>query len=310
MHRYFSTFITGFEKLISKLMTDDIPNLKNTVIYPGAVIYDTPADASFISTLRYFNNTFAVLKEFTFENIPTSSNLVDCAEQIASNKSITVPQPLASDFKIFSSLENHLTGLPGKIMHGLVSRCEKLLGIPYNPKSKSFELWLMLRREKFGIFGLRLTKNKKKTAAGELRPELAHLLCRLSDPNPNDVFCDPFCGSGTIALERSRLPFKGIFASDKNQELTTSLKQKISKIKSAKLAKSFFIKTGDFFELSFTSGFFTRIVSDPPWGVFASIEPDFYPRLLEKCEHILSPRGKMIILTSSPNILKKEKTKT
>jgi tRNA G10 N-methylase Trm11 len=158
-----------------------------------------------------------------------------------------------------------------------------------------------------GFFMLRITKNKKKLDKGELRPELTNLLCRLSVPGENDVFLDPFCGSGAIPLERSRIAdFKGIFASDRDENLIKELKNKIKKMKTSKIQKSFFIKNLDFFNNTFDDNFFDTIVTDPPWGIYEKIDENFYPNFLKNSYRILKPGGKLILLSARKEYFAKE----
>ena len=149
-----------------------------------------------------------------------------------------------------------------------------------------------------------ITKNKKKLNKGELRPELSNILCLLSEPSENDIFLDPFCGSGAIALERSRIAnFKGIFACDNNQEIIKGLKQEIKKINNKKLNKSFFVKNLNFFNNNFDNEYFTKIVSDPPWGFFEKIDNinNFYTKVLNEMYRILAKNGIIILLSANKN---------
>ena len=60
---------------------------------------------------------------------------------------------------------------------------------------------------------MRLTKHKayeKILHKGELRPELSHILCSISEPDADDIFLDPFCGSGTILQESLLMNFQNV----------------------------------------------------------------------------------------------------
>ena len=125
----------------------------------------------------------------------------------------------------------------------------------------------MRRSENIGFFMLRLTKNitNKKLPAGELRPELAYILCYLSNPNKNDVFLDPFAGYGSIPIERARnFPYNLVFASDKNKDFKRIIRDRM---KSKKMSKTIIPKVQNALSMqSFDDEFITKIVTDPPWG--------------------------------------------
>jgi tRNA G10 N-methylase Trm11 len=187
----------------------------------------------------------------------------------------------------------------GKLMYRLIELLKKKTKKNYNSNFADTEFWILYRSEMIGFFMLRITKNKKKLNKGELRPELTNLLCRLSIPRENDIFFDPFCGSGVIPWERSRIAdFKGIFAADQDENLVREFKNKIKKIKTSKIQKSFFIKNLDFFNNTFDDNFFDTIVTDPPWGIYEKIDENFYPNFLKNAYRILKPEGKLILLTT------------
>jgi tRNA G10 N-methylase Trm11 len=153
---------------------------------------------------------------------------------------------------------------------------------------------------------LRLTKNKGVLSKGELRPELTNIMCLLSEPSENDIFLDPFAGSGAIPLERARMKkgFKGIFCLEKDEDTFNKLRNFVKNIRDKKVQKSFFVKKADFFANSFDDGFFTSIVTDPPWGIFSGLdeEPDvFYLKILNEINRITKKSGKIVILTACKN---------
>jgi tRNA G10 N-methylase Trm11 len=115
---------------------------------------------------------------------------------------------------------------------------------------------------------------------GELRPELANLLCWISDPNKKDVFLDPFAGSGAIPIERAKaFPYQKIIASDINADLFDKLKKRFHKTTNK-------ITIGKWDALHLTALIdesIDKIVTDPPWGLFSHQEIDlkaFYTNML------------------------------
>lgn len=271
---YFSTFISGFNSLILELIKKDIKDIKNIKIFDGAVVYESNSDIESIKKIRYFNNSFIVIKEFKYNSTPNIVVLDRIINELLNGQNnFNIPTIPMKTFKIFSSLENTLVKPDGKLMYHLVELLEEKTKKKYNSNFADTEFWILYRSEMVGFFMLRITENKKKLNKGELRPELTNLLCRLSSPKESDIFLDPFCGSGAIPLERSRIAdFKGIFVSDKDENLVKELKNKIKKIKASKIQKSFFVKNLDFFKNTFEDNFFDVIVTDPPWGLYEEIE--------------------------------------
>ncbi len=62
--------------------------------------------------------------------------------------------------------------------------------------------------------GFRFRGQTRAFAPAALRPPVAHALVWLSDPQPDDRFVDPFCGSGTILAERAVYPARQVIGGD------------------------------------------------------------------------------------------------
>ena len=317
MYTYYSSFITGTQNIIKNNLKDySIKKLMD-----GGVLYDTNKTPQEIEKIKFFNNTFLVIQ--TFENIGGDmpiENMISTAN-LDNNKnflSYIKSKKGIKTFRIFSSIENNLISVDKKILGRFENQLEKLtkLKVEFQKKVADLEFWFLHRSEKIGFFMLRITKNKKKLEKGELRPELANILCLLSDLNEDDVFLDPFCGSGAIPLERSRIcGYKGIFACDKDEEIVKKLKDKIKSIGNKKLNRSFFTKKVDFLDNNFDDGYFTTIITDPPWGFFEKIDNlgKFYDDTIKEIHRVIKLNGTIVILSANKdeiiNSLEKFKTK-
>ena len=162
--------------------------------------------------------------------------------------------------------------------------------------------------ERYGFFLKRLTRQtayKKTLEKGALRPELAHVLNFISEPDADDIFLDPFCGYGSIPIERATsFPYNMIFAADKNQELVKLIRQKL---KGSRIKGTFIVKEQDALDMqAFEDGFIHKIVTDPPWGLFADLGMDaqqFYARTLQECYRVLRVGGLLVVLVARKNEL-------
>lgn len=303
MYLYYSSFISGIQDIIK----NNLEGCHIKKLMDGGVLYGTDKTPEEIEKIRFFNNSFMVIQTFEnigdempIENMINTVNLEENRQFLNYIKS----KKRAKTFRIFSSIENSLVAIDKKPLGRLENRLEKLtkLRVEFNKKAADIEFWFLRRSEKIGFFMLRVTKNKKKLEKGELRPELTNILCLLSKPKDDDVFLDPFCGSGAIPLERSRIcGYKGIFACDKNEEIVKKFKDEIKSIGSKKLNRSFFTKKVDFLSNSFDDGYFTTIVTDPPWGFFEKIDNigKFYNDIISEMYRIIKPNGIIVLLTAN-----------
>ena len=290
--QFYATFISGFDPLVAKLMLRD--GMDVVRMMDGAVEFDSetiPAD------IPYINNIFLVIRRLHHTNLPR------LAQDVIANQPEYIPfKP--QNFRIFVSQENELVSLPGNLMHDLVETFTRISRSPFSPRQAEAEFWLLARSEGVSYCLYRLTSVKKHCAKGELRPELATLLCECSNPKDDDIMLDPFAGSGAIPFARSRLKtsFHGIFASEINVELTEAIKRKARKIPNSKMQRSFFVRRQDFLANTFQSDYFSTIITDPPWGIYEPISADFYPSILKEFARLLKPNGRLILLTAYPNV--------
>ena len=161
------------------------------------------------------------------------------------------------------------------------------------------------RKDGHGFFGLRLTRHrdyKKTLHAGELRPELANLLCFLSEPKPDDVFLDPFAGYGAIPIERATAyPCRRIYAGDNDPDL-----MQVIKLKANRFGKRFVVGQWDATNLSeFKDASVDKIVTDPPWGIYSKSEglENLYLGLLKEQIRVLKPCGILVLLTANKELM-------
>lgn len=305
MNTYLSTFISGFDKFISKKLSQDISDLKILKILDGAILYETNFEIEQIKKIRYLNNSFLVLEKFELGK-GSSTILNRMLEATIKNSKIISQKNLnlgsKKTFRIFTSLENNLVSVDFNLLEKIEKIISKNLGLKKNIRRPDYEFWYLYRSEKIGFFMFRITHQKSKLERGELRSELANILCWLSEPKAEDVVLDPFAGSGAIPIERAKIEkFKGIFALDKNEIIAKKLKNKIKKIRNKKIQKSFFVKGKDFFEVGFDDGFFDSIITDPPWGFFEKVEggvKKLYGKILEKSWRVLKAGGRLVLLTA------------
>lgn len=64
MTSYFSTFITGFDKVVEKALIDHLKDVQIELLADGLVIYKTTAKHDEIKELKFLNNSFILLRKF------------------------------------------------------------------------------------------------------------------------------------------------------------------------------------------------------------------------------------------------------
>ena len=263
-HQYFATFIPGIGEIIKDNLSDIQEQFEGLVVFSGEF------------KMQMFNNVYLLLGRYKVgsveelaKNILNDKTLKDKIKDISSERK--------RSFRIRFSDKNIAKGIP----NDLLIEIEKLfLNKNYrvdrtNPQDEFFGL---VRDNGYGYFGLRVSPSdsNKNLVKGELRSQLTWVLCYLSEPNQNDVFWDPFAGSGALSRMREKICV------------------------SKKIISTDIINEGDFEEVSKKYDFkITKIVTDLPWGIFENVDiQSLYHRFLIVCEQILAKNGLLVILVS------------
>lgn len=309
MPAYYSTFIPGLGQPVKAALERVIQDSRITLLLDGLVVYHSNATAESIRNLPFVTNSFYILRSFDSQSSTTLSNM---ATSLLNEDALSLKLPLThkrrKSFRIIASEVNRLVQIDSDLMRSLEKWIMRRTGLQPDRAKPDFEFWLSRRREGHGFFAFRLSYHKaydKSLEKGELRPELANILCYLSDPLPNELFLDPFCGSGAIPIQRAKFFPKGlVIASDIDEQKVASLK---ARAKALSLTKRIVVRRDDALNLGrYESGSIHKIVTDPPWGHFVQTScpiPEFYSRMLSEFARVLRTDGRIVIVTAETRAL-------
>lgn len=281
-NKYFSTFASGFEPIIEDLLRQSLGDVKIELLLDGLVVYSTNSTLEKVRKISFFTNSFLLLQYF-----PDNKSITIEKMMIAiSRGNIRLVQRLAPNlrtFRVVTSKENQPVPVNQKLMIDVERQISRSLGMKPDRSKPQVQFWFLTRSEGFGFFGMRITQHPdyaKVLEKGELRPEITNILCLLSEPNKNDIFLDPFAGSGAIAKARSMFPSTKIYAGDINPK-----NQHIQKMDATKLD-------------SFENESIDKIATDPPWGFFGEKIniTDLYIKSLNSFYRVLKKDGLLVIL--------------
>lgn len=296
MLTYFSTFVAGMGEAISEALRVSLPDVNILLTLDGLVVYATEKQPRDIKRLGFFNNSYLLLKQVG------SGDLIEFTNSLHPT-GILLPSKRSS-FRVMFSNENQLAAVaPGTLAILEEKIANEVLFV--NRTRPEIEFLVLKRREGNCFFGQRLTQHpdyKKVLAPGQLRPELASLLCWIAGVDANDVFLDPFSGPGSIPVARSKMgEYKQILAGDIDPTLLPDLK-----LTARKIDQKFIVGTWDATNLSTIADFsVSKIVSDPPWGVYKPVDFDtLYPAFLQEANRVLKNGGTLVILTPQKDIFK------
>lgn len=300
MTTYFSTFASGLQEIVAQTLPRQISDARIRELMDGLVVYESDRPLQQITEIPFFNNTF-ILIHF-FKQLP-GGGLHYMMQTIMKKPDLArIPRwalKKARTFRLMASQENQTIAIKRELLDRLERFFSHRLALPVNRSRADVELWFIERSEGFGLLGLRVTKNpanEKALQKGELRPELTHILCLLSEPAKSDAFLDPFAGSGAIPQTRaSAFPYRQIIAVDQDESIAANLRKRLPKNSSVT------VEAGDALHLAqIPDASIDKIVTDPPWGFYearrSSELQDFYAEMLAEFSRILKADGLLIVL--------------
>ncbi len=255
MNKYFSTFIPGLGEVVREQLEKSLKNFHCQQLLDGLIIYQAESGPEEIKKLGFLNNSFLEIRP-----------------------DVELSTKPGKTFRVVFSKESGLVAVNKERLARIEKKVAELNNLTVDRTSPDFEFWFLERSEGNKLTGVRLTKHpdyKTVLAKGQLRPELANLLCVISEPDQNDIILDPFAGSGAIPAERANLQNKKIISGDIETGMDATNMREI------------------------TDQSIDKIITDPPWGISVGKEldlPQFYGKMLQEFSRVIKPGGLVIVL--------------
>lgn len=310
---YRASFPSGFRALIDRLVERDYGERSVVGGDESAVIFRAPFPPK---EPAYAQSLSLVVDLASARNIEDAYRLF--AQRSGSGAALSALERAASS-PFFSgrhptrfALRGFVRGEPSSVQRddrGALERTiERATGLRADSQRPDLELQVSLRDDLSAQFlaSARVAKADDRER-GALPRSTARLLCELSQPSEEDVFLDPFMGSGSLPLERARMgPYSMIFAGDVDELCLASFKDELKT--EARKSPSFerkrrtiFPKLIDARDLSrFEAAFFTAIVTDPPWGLYEKMSQEellgLYSGFLRGAFRVLKADGRLVLL--------------
>jgi 23S rRNA G2445 N2-methylase RlmL len=176
------------------------------------------------------------------------------------------------------------------------------------------EVWANLLGSRL-LIGFRLSDRtmrhrfkKSVELPASLRPSIAAAMVFLTEPDPDDTFLDPMCGSGTILLERL---FQGtsalILGGDLEADRVAAARQNMPKPRKGRKKRSIHIRQWDARQLPLEDASVDKAATNLPFGrqigTRKELEP-LYNALLKELERVVKPSGRVVLLSSEYELVK------
>ena len=307
MAEFISSFITGFQDVVQKDLTACFPKIKILNLFDGLIHYRFDGDSRELEKIIYFNNTFFVLKTMKGKGLSFPS-LVGA---VTSSKNYFLVNK--GSFRVRFVQENQFA----KVDKNLTRRAEDYVlansKLKLDRLSPTNEVWFSIRREGFAFAGELISKREfteKNLNKGELRPEIAYLICSFADIQPEDTILEPFCGYGSIPTQLAKkFRFKKLFISDIENERVVLTKER----KQIAQAPEGLIdcRAADALKLSHIEDkSISLVITDPPWGFYEEIGDinEFYTNMFKSLDRVLTFDGRLVILSARKEELEQTAT--
>jgi tRNA (guanine6-N2)-methyltransferase len=172
------------------------------------------------------------------------------------------------------------------------------------------EFWVQLVRDRL-LLAVRLSDSdmrqrtyRRASLPAALTPTVAAAMVVLSQPQEDDVFLDPMCGSGTILIERALAGrYRMLLGGDVAPDAVAATRENIGP-----RYKPIEIQQWDARALPLEDGTVSKIVTNLPFGKQIGSAEDnrtLYPALIAEWSRVLKPGGRMVLLTSERALLRR-----
>lgn len=146
------------------------------------------------------------------------------------------------------------------------------------------------------------------TQPSSLNPSLAYLMNQLAGLDQDDRVLDPCCGTGTILIERQTLLPCNCIGVDIDPRSLECAQRNLKAVTTVIPANAGIqLKHGDITELKFPDNYFTKIISNLPFGVRSGTREKnkrLYRFLADDSIKWLKPGGKAVFFTQSKSLLR------
>jgi 23S rRNA G2445 N2-methylase RlmL len=294
---YLSSFTSGFEPLIAEALPALLPGVKNARITEGLAAYSYGGAVNAVHSAGIFNNTFIALARLPGMDFHSMIKAIVKGHAI-DVKHYVKPQ---SRYRVRFQQNGRFVQVPAASLALAESVAAQRTRLAIDRARPDIEFWYIRRADGSGYYAL-LTqmraRTEKASQPGELKPELARLLCLLAGVKGGCTVLDPFAGYGSIAGQAATLNGNArVYACDIDQGMADHLKRRFRH-----MGARIDIRRADARSLGFIGdGIIDHIITDPPWAEYdRSINEveALYRASLQECSRVLKPGGVLTLVTS------------
>jgi 16S rRNA G966 N2-methylase RsmD len=296
---YLIQFPAGATSLVNAAVSARFARVHIEYVDDSSMVFESSTHIRSADAIPYAKNVFVVHAEVKRRALPASIGAL----------AVNLPRirPCRVDkkpgFRLMYHIDGQLVSVEPQARRSLESAVGRATGMRPTPRGQCQEFWVVGRRESPVLrFAERLPGDMNTMRAkGALSKELSALLVAASAPLSDDVFLDPFAGSGALIAARLRRPARTIIYNDLDLERHRDAFPPPMN----RRGEVVFLSEDALRLPSVEDGSIDVIVTDPPWGEHDDGIGDyrrFATKLATAFMRALNPEvGRAVILVNRRN---------
>ncbi len=324
---YYVQTMPGVEEIAWLEIRDKLPGAKfgETVFAKeqnGLLLFSYAGDPTDLFQLRTVEDVFVLA--VSIEKVPRTRQVLPQITEMVSNtavfqKAIDVAMPIRKQpgrpsyrviSRLYGSHEIYRKQLGEAVERGMVNRYPRWRLVDDHAM---LEIWINLLGSRL-VGGIRLTDrtmrhrfNKPVELKAALRPSVAAAMIHLTQPEDEDIFLDPMCGSGTLLMERR---FGGAYgqmiATDIDETHVQATRQNVEAMRKEP-PSDFSTLHANAVQLPLATGSISKVATNLPFGRQIGSPKalkKLYPAFFKELERVLGVNGRAVILSSEFDLVK------
>lgn len=280
----------GFENVVARAASRELPSFVERDRSSGFLRGQTIASVGQLRAFPCATNVFAVIGAVPRRSI--EHELHDFTGRLRATP-LPAGLPKRATFRLRIHDDGRFAPTGSEPAHRLEEALSSWSHLRVSRRSGSLEFWLIRRSEQRDtILATKLTEGVRKFDRGVLRPEICAALARIQPLAGAELVLDPFAGGGAIGVASLEAGARSVWLNDLeggSRRTGTS--------------KAIRWTHQDFRDLEISPGTVSAVVTDPPWGHYATVDEgldSLHSDLGVAAQRWLQPGGALVALTGAP----------
>ncbi len=306
------TCSAGFEHVVAEALPSDVPRLNVAAVDSGTILVelDGSPSARRLAKLDYLSGVHQIIAEAPSGSHAPEQSFGRFVQALRTGRA-PAPAALRGSFRLRVIREGQPVKIDNRARLNLERAVQDWSGMRPEARGGGTEVWIYARRDDPRVrLMLRLDHpERRRTAAGTLKPDVAAALVRVAPLGAHDVFLDAFAGSGAVSAARSRAAHSRIVVSDVDPARVADLRVRARRGELGPAAQVYCADVRDLVPAIVEPGSVDVAVLDPPWGSFDRTLSHMdlvrlYDATVRMLDQALAPGGHGVLLVLDADMLR------